>query len=95
MADTVQACRLLERARARDARFAYVLLAELDDADSCFARGYVVWHEDGAGRRSEGHYTSSRTDARAVFARRAHGAAARRFAWLGARRMARGWLSPG
>ena len=95
MADTVQGCRVLERARAQDARFARVLLAELADEVGCFARGYVVWHEDDQGRRSEGHYTSSRTDARAVFARRALGAAARRFAWLGARRVARAWHSPG
>ena len=88
MADTLAGCRVLERARAQDARFAWVLLAE-HDGDGCFTRGYVVWHVDQRGRRSEGHYTSSRTDARTVFARRAR--SARRFAWLGARRMARVW----
>jgi hypothetical protein len=68
--DTVPGCRVLERARSQDTRFSWVLLAELRDGDSCFARGFVVWYEDERKRRSQGHYTSSHADARAVFARR-------------------------
>jgi hypothetical protein len=68
--DTVPGCKVLERARSQDARFPWVLLAELRDGDSCFARGFVVWYEDERKRRSQGHYTSSHADARAVFASR-------------------------
>jgi len=81
VADTVGGARVLERARSLDARFAWVVLAQLDDVSSCFARGYVVWYEDARKRRSEGHYTSSRADARTVFERRASG----RSTWRGAR----------
>ena len=71
MTDTLPGCRVVGRAGSKDARFRWVVLAELGDGDGVFARGFVVWYEDERKRRSQGHYTSSHADARAVFARRA------------------------
>jgi hypothetical protein len=59
---------VLERGRARDSRYAWVVLCERPDASD--GERYVVWYEDEKGRRSTGYYTSLRDDAEAEFARR-------------------------
>jgi hypothetical protein len=69
MTDTIEGVLLLDRERARDRRFPWVVLCELPDAKLGPER-FVVWYEDSRGRRSIGYYTTRRDDAQAEFERR-------------------------
>ena len=69
MTDTVEGVVVLDRRRSKDS-LQWVVLCELANPKPGSAERYVVWYEDRQGRRSIGHYTTSRDDAQAEFERR-------------------------